>query len=32
MQCIIYDEDLESLFMKLCKEEIKTTTSIKIGF
>lgn len=32
MQCIIDDEDLESLFMKLCKEEIKTTTSNKIGF
>jgi SpoVK/Ycf46/Vps4 family AAA+-type ATPase len=32
MQCIIDDEDLESLFIRLCKEEIKTTTSIKIGF
>jgi SpoVK/Ycf46/Vps4 family AAA+-type ATPase len=32
MQCIIDDEDLESLFIRLCKEEIKTTTSTKIGF
>jgi SpoVK/Ycf46/Vps4 family AAA+-type ATPase len=32
MQCIIDDEDLESLFIRLCKEEIKTTTSNKIGF
>jgi ATP-dependent 26S proteasome regulatory subunit len=32
MQSIIDDEDLESLFIKLCKEEIKITTSNKIGF
>jgi SpoVK/Ycf46/Vps4 family AAA+-type ATPase len=32
MQCIIDDDDLESLFIRLCKEEIKTTTSTKIGF
>jgi SpoVK/Ycf46/Vps4 family AAA+-type ATPase len=32
MQCIIDDEDLESLFIRLCKEEIKTTISTKIGF
>lgn len=32
MQCIIDDENLESLFIKLCKEEIKITTSNKIGF
>lgn len=32
MQCIIDDEDLESLFIRLCKEEIKTTTNTKIGF
>jgi SpoVK/Ycf46/Vps4 family AAA+-type ATPase len=32
MQSIIDDEDLESLFIRLCKEEIKTTTSNKIGF
>ncbi len=32
MQCIIDDEDLESLFIRLCQEEIKTKASNKIGF
>jgi hypothetical protein len=32
MQCIIDDEDLESLFIRLCQEEIKTKTLNKIGF
>jgi ATP-dependent 26S proteasome regulatory subunit len=32
MQCIIDDEDLESLFIRLCKEETKMTISNKIGF
>ena len=32
LQCIIDGEDLESLFIRLCKEEIKTKTSNKIGF
>jgi hypothetical protein len=32
MQCIIDDEDLESLFIRLCKEELKTAKSTKIGF
>ena len=32
MQSIIDEEDLESLFMRLCKEEIKTSIITKIGF
>jgi hypothetical protein len=32
MQCILEEADLNALFLTLCKEEIKTTTSTKIGF
>lgn len=32
MQSIINDTDIDSLFIKLCKDEIKTKTNIKIGF
>lgn len=33
MHCIIDDEDLESLFIRLCQDEIRTTTVVnKIGF
>ncbi|WP_297509148.1 ATP-binding protein [Flavobacterium sp.] len=32
MQCILEENDLESLFLNLCQEEIKITTSTKIGF
>jgi len=32
MQSIINDTDINSLFIKLCKDEIKTKTNSKIGF
>jgi hypothetical protein len=32
MQSIINDTDIDSLFIKLCKDEIKTKTNSKIGF
>lgn len=32
MQCIIDDADLNELFLRLCKEEANTKTTIKIGF
>jgi hypothetical protein len=32
MQCIIEDADLESLFIRFCQEESKTSTINKIGY
>ena len=32
MQCILEEADLNALFLTLCKEEIKTVASARIGF